>query len=179
MEQTLIDFLTGEEKPDTDMERLRQRVARFLVEEKGYEKSDIETHVIFETTVDNAKITVPIDYIVRLAGKRSILIKCYPTALVTREKLTLACARLLDSYQIPFTVITDGFVTEVLDTVTGKLLGEDLNKIPTKKELLQLLTLISFVPLPEEKKIKQKRILSAFDLLKCPVSCKECSFGSD
>jgi len=179
VEQTLIDFLTGEERPDTDMERLRQRVARFLVEEKGYEKSDIESQVIFETTVDNAKITVPIDYIVRLAGKRSILIKCYPTALVTREKLTLACARLLDSYQVPFTVITDGFVTEVLDTVTGKLLGEDLNKIPSKKELLQLLSTLSFSPLPEERRIKEKRILSAFDLLKCPVSCKECSFGSD
>ena len=179
MEQTLIDFLTGEKKLDTDMERLRQRVARFLVEEKGYEKSDIESYVIFETTVDNSKITVPIDYIVHLAGKRLILIRCYPTALVTREKLTLACARLLDSYQIPFTVITDGFVTEVLDTVTGKLLGEDLNKIPTKKELLQLLSTLSFSPLPEERRIKEKRILSAFDLLKCPVSCKECSFGSD
>ena len=76
-------------------------------------------------------------------------------------------------------MITDGFVTEVLDTVTGKLLGEDLNKIPSKKELLQLLSTLSFSPLPEERRIKEKRILSAFDLLKCPVSCKECSFGSD
>lgn len=176
-EETIIDFFTGKRLPDTDMERLRQRVARFLVEEKKYNKSDIERKIILEATVDNKKIIFSIDYIIRLEGKRLVLINCFPTALVTREKLSLACARLLDSYQIPFTVITDGFATEVFDTVSGKELANDLNAIPDKNSLIKQLPEIHFTPLPEERKIKEKRILAAFSILKCPVSCKECNFG--
>ncbi|MCD6320421.1 MAG: type I restriction enzyme HsdR N-terminal domain-containing protein [Candidatus Desulfofervidaceae bacterium] len=177
-EETIIDFLTGKRLPDTDMERLRQRVARFLVEEKGYNRSDIEVKTTLETTVDNKKIVFSIDYIIRLEGKRLVLINCFPTALVTREKLTLACARLLDDYQIPFTVITDGFATEVFDTVSGKELANDLNAIPDKNSLIKMLPQIHFTSLPEERKIKEKRILAAFEMLKCPGSCKECSFST-
>ncbi|HDD44943.1 MAG TPA: adenosine deaminase, partial [Candidatus Desulfofervidus auxilii] len=107
MAEEIVDFFTGKKLPDTDMERLRQKVGRFLVEEKGYDKSDIEINIIFETIANEKKIVIPIDYIIRLKGKRLILIKCFPTALITREKVTLACARLLDNYPIPLTVITD------------------------------------------------------------------------
>jgi len=173
-EEFIVDFLTGEKLPDTEIERLKQRVARFLVKQKSYDKSDIEVRTILEITVDNKRIIVPIDYIIHLEGKRLILINCFPTALVTREKSTLACARLLDSYQIPFSVVTDGSIAEIFDTVSGKQLAEGLNAIPNKNDLIKMLPKLSFIPLSEERKIKEKRILAAFDLLKCPVSCKEC-----
>ncbi len=178
MAEEIVDFFTGKKLPDTDMERLRQKVGRFLVEEKGYDKSDIEINIIFETIANEKKIVIPIDYIIRLEGKRLILIKCFPTALITREKVTLACARLLDNYPIPLTVITDGFATEILDTYSGKVIAEDLNAIPTKNELKEMLPKFRFDPISEERKEKEKRILAAFDVWKCPVSCKECSLSS-
>lgn len=36
-----VDFITGETLVDTIDERARQKIARFLVDEKGYSKSDI------------------------------------------------------------------------------------------------------------------------------------------
>ena len=39
---SLRDYLTGEELPDTDDERLRQQLARLLVEEKGFAKAELE-----------------------------------------------------------------------------------------------------------------------------------------
>lgn len=38
----LKDFITGDEILDTDDERFRQKIARFLVEKKGWSKHDIK-----------------------------------------------------------------------------------------------------------------------------------------
>ncbi|MCW5205093.1 hypothetical protein VU02_04130, partial [Desulfobulbus sp. N2] len=46
---TLKDYLTGEELPDTDDERLRQEMARMMVEEKGFAKEDLEPRLTVET----------------------------------------------------------------------------------------------------------------------------------
>ncbi|MEZ4550314.1 MAG: hypothetical protein R2874_07520 [Desulfobacterales bacterium] len=37
----LTDYLTGQTLPDTHDERILQKVARFLVDDKGYDKADI------------------------------------------------------------------------------------------------------------------------------------------
>jgi hypothetical protein len=39
----LIDFLTGEIRVDTHDERYRQKIARFLVSQKGFAKEQIES----------------------------------------------------------------------------------------------------------------------------------------
>jgi hypothetical protein len=175
MKETLKDFITGENLPNTDMERLRQRVGEFLINEKGYDKKDIEARIILKTLVDNKNIVTPLDYMIRLKGRRVILINCYPTALSTREKLALACVCLLEAYQIPFTVITTGFETEIFDTISGKVLSNDLSAIPKKEKLLKELDHLCFKPPSEQKKTQAKRILYAFDLLKCPSAYEECN----
>ncbi len=38
---TCTDFITGAEIVDTDDERIRQQLARLLVEEKGYRKNEL------------------------------------------------------------------------------------------------------------------------------------------
>jgi hypothetical protein len=37
----LSDFITGEKLADTHDERYRQKIARFLVQEKGYAREDV------------------------------------------------------------------------------------------------------------------------------------------
>ena len=46
---TLQDFLTGEELPDTDDERYRQQLARFLVKEKGFGVDELLPRLTIET----------------------------------------------------------------------------------------------------------------------------------
>ena len=176
-EEFIIDYLTGQKLPDSDMERLRQRVVRFLVEEKGYAKEDIESRQVFQIPVENRIVTVTIDFLIKLQGKRLVLVQCYPTALITREKYTLACARLIEDYQIPFIAITDGFEAEVFEVPSGKLIGKDLKAIPDKVSLEKMLPELGLLPLNEERRIKERRILVAFDLLRCPCRQKSCSFN--
>jgi hypothetical protein len=45
------DYLTGKDVALTGAEENRQKVIRFLVEEKGYSKSDIKRRVCFELLI--------------------------------------------------------------------------------------------------------------------------------
>lgn len=153
VEGTLIDFVTGEEVADTFVERIRQWTERFLVENKNYSKGDIE--------VGSESVKLKADLIVRVGDKRVIIIKCIYGSLVAGERLVLSYARLFDSYQIPFAVITNGEDAEVLDTISGEVIGSGLEAIPSKDDLN--IKEIKFTELPEDRTVKEKRILDAFE----------------
>ena len=46
---TLKDYLTGEELTDTDDERIRQSLSRLMVEEKGYNRKDLQARNTIES----------------------------------------------------------------------------------------------------------------------------------
>lgn len=160
---TLIDFVTGEEVADTVVERIRQGAERFLVENKNYSKSDIEVGKEFEVVLDSGTIKPKADLIVRVGEKRVIIIKCIYGALMTGERLVVSYARLLDSYQIPFAVIMNGEDAEVLDTISGKVIGSGLEAMPSKDDLNINIKEIKFTKLLEDRIAKEKRILNAFE----------------
>ncbi len=86
------DFVTGESVVDTDDERYRQKLARLLVEEKGYARADLEMRVKIETLFAKQFVVSTIDFIVRLKGKRFMVIRYGPGSLVTRERPAIAAA---------------------------------------------------------------------------------------
>ncbi|MBW2175124.1 MAG: hypothetical protein JRF64_11100 [Deltaproteobacteria bacterium] len=88
-----------------------------------------------------------------------------PGSLVTRERPALAAARLVEGYEVPFTVVTNGQGAEVLETRSGEIIAEGLEKIPSKAEALQRLPTVSFETLSEERLAKERRILYAFEVL--------------
>ena len=94
-----------------------------------------------------------------------------PGSLVSRERSALAAARVLnDAYRIPLAVVTNGRDAILLDTVTGKLIKTSMTAIPDKNEALRLLPKLIFLPpQEEEKRIREKRILNAFDLERCCI----------
>jgi len=164
----LTDFVTGETLVDTDDERYRQKLARFLVEEKGYRKEDLEVRRTIETLFAGQFVVSKIDIVVRLEGRRAMVIRYGPGSLVTRERPALAAARVLDRDQvIPFAVVTNGEDAEILETSTGKLLGTGLESIPTREELHKHLAGRKLKPLAEERREKELRILNAFDVEVC------------
>jgi hypothetical protein len=165
-EERIIDFITGQRFPDTDDERIRQKIEHLLIKEKGYSKEDIEVDTKFEITVDNEINRSKVDLIVSIEGKRFMLISCARSSLVMREREVLACARILDVYQIPFAVITNGEDAEVMDTLTGEVIGSGLEAIPQKPKALETIKKIEFKKLPEGRIEKEKRIFLAFDAIK-------------
>jgi hypothetical protein len=166
---TCTDYITGETIVDTDDERCRQELARFLVEEKGYAKSDLEPRLRIETLYNRQFVASTIDITVREAGKRFMILRYAPGSIVTRERSAIAAARVLEtSYRIPLAVVTNCRDAEVLDTATGKVIRQGLDKIPDKKEAKSLVQALRFEPFDDEtKKDRERRILNAYDVEVC------------
>lgn len=164
--EKIIDFITRQVFIDTDDERIRQRIEHLLIEEKGYLKEDIEVNREFEVAVDNEILRAKADLIVSVEGKSFMLISCARSSLVMREREILSCARIIDDYQIPFSVITDGRDAEVMDTISGEVVGSGLEAIPTRQQALETIKSIEFKKLPEKRIEKEKRIFLAFDTIK-------------
>jgi len=175
-EERIIDFITGQLFIDTDDERIRQGIERLLIEEKGYSKKDIEVDREFEIVIgeeiNRSKINrSKVDLIVSVEEKIFMIIKCARGSLVSREREVLSCARIFDTYIIPFAVVTNGEDAEVLDTISGEVIGNGLEAIPSKNQALEALGRIEFKRLPEKRIEKEKRIFLAFDAFKCPSEC--------
>jgi len=171
-----VDFITGQTLVDTIDERARQKIARFLVEEKGYSKSDIVVRQEITLIIDGNTGTSNVDFVIKAAGKAFMIIIFGPGSLVSRERSTVAAARLIENHEVPFAVVTNGQAAEVLETRSGKVIAEGLENIPSKAEALRKLETITFEKLSEKRLEKEKRILYTFDVLaKCECDEFTCS----
>ena len=168
-----IDFITGREITDTDDERYRQKLARFLVEEKGYAKDEIESKRRLEMTIADEKVLSMVDFVVRVDGTAFMAIRYGPGSLVTRERPALASARILENYQVPFTVVTNGEDAEVLDTFSGSVIGTGLDALPDKDAAVGQLKNIKLHHLSEKQSEAEKRVLSAYDWLEHSLECDD------
>jgi hypothetical protein len=166
---TCTDYVTGETLTDTDDERIRQRIARLLVEEKGYPKSALEMRRKIETLFAGQFVVSKIDITVLHNGRRFMLIRYAPGSLVTRERPAVAAARVLEQeYRIPLAVVTNGQDAELLDTESGEVLGTGLAAIPAMAETVKMFDKLQFVPFNDKAKCERElRILNAFDVEIC------------
>jgi hypothetical protein len=168
---TCVDYITGETIVDTDDERCRQDLAKFLVEKKGYAKNDLEPRLCIETLYNGQYVASTIDITVREDDKRFMILRFAPGSIVTRERSAIAAARVLEpSYRIPLVVVTNCKDAEVLDTYTGKVTRQGLDSIPDRKEAESLVRTLRFEPFDdEEKRDRERRILNAYDIEVCCV----------
>lgn len=156
-----------EAKALTSLALIRQVVKDFLIQIKEYSDEDIETDKEMEITVDGVKTRVSVDYILKSRGRRFAVIKCSPGALESRDRHLISFARVVDSYQIPFAVVTDGSHARILDTVSGKLVAEGIASIPARPQADEIVGSMKPIPYPMERMEREKRILLAFDAIKC------------
>jgi hypothetical protein len=91
-------------------------------------------------------------------------VKCAAGSLGSREREIVAAARLLDSYQIPIAVVTDGMHAIVLDAVTGKKIGEGMDAIPSKEQAEALLSVSPPLAFPANKREREQLVFRTYDL---------------
>jgi hypothetical protein len=163
------DYLTGETVVDTDDERIRQQLARFLVEEKGYDRKDILPRLKIETLFAGQYVKSTIDLTVTVGGRKLFIVRYGPGSLVTRERPAIAAARVLDdTYRIPFAIVTNGRDAEILATETAKVIDTGLHAIWKKSAAEKLAASVVFLSPPDPgQREKELRILNAFDLEIC------------
>ncbi|MDY6824810.1 MAG: type I restriction enzyme HsdR N-terminal domain-containing protein [Thermodesulfobacteriota bacterium] len=159
------DFMTGETITDTHDERARQSIARLLVNEKGYDKTDIDTRVIMPVSVDGDTGRVRVDFVVRENGRAVMVVNFGPGDIVSRQRPTLAVARLLADHVIPCAVITNGQDAYTMDTATGKVIGKGLAEIPARQQIREWIEGLSLEPLSEDRADKERRILFFMEVL--------------
>lgn len=164
--ETLTDVVTGKEIPNIGAEENRQAVERFLLEKKGYLKNDIEVDVAITMIVAGESYRSSVDLVVSADGgkTRFMAIKCAAGSLGSREREIVAAARLLDNYQIPFSVVSDGKTAIVLDTVAGKKVGDGLDSIISKKEAFEKLQSLELQPFPKDRLKRERLIFRTYDI---------------
>jgi len=170
----ITDFVTGKEIPNVGAEENRQMVERFLVNEKGFSKEDIEVDVDIEMTVAGELYRSQIDLVVSVDGgvTRFMAVKCAAASLGSREREILAASRLLYENQLPFSVVSDGKTAIVLDTISGRKLGEGLPAILSKAEAREILKAFKLAPFPKNKREREKLIFRSYDSMNVNVSRK-------
>jgi hypothetical protein len=147
----------------------RKMVFYLLVEKKGYLPEDIAKNVVFEVKLGQETAYSSVDFLISIAGKKAMVIKCAAGSLSSRERQALAAARLIGSTPVPVAVVADPVNAEVLDVATGEVVGEGFGAIPIRDRIVQLISEYSFTPLSPERLEKEKRILLAFDAIRCCV----------
>lgn len=162
---TATDFITGKTVLDTPDERIRQKIARFLVKDRGFAKKEIKTRIYLPIEVDNDLDGVTVDFTVVLDGRTMMVVMFGPGDIVSRQRPALAVARLLEPFIVPFAVISNGVDAYTMDSVSGKVTGQGLFSIPTKNSLLEAARSEQKQTITDSRRQKEARILFCMDVL--------------
>ena len=160
----LEDFITGETVKDTLDERYRQKIARLLVNQRGYFKKDIEPRRKLFVKADDHKAMITLDFAIRLLDRIVMIIKFGPGSIVTRRRPVLAASRLLASYQIPIAVVTNGEDAEIMDGFSGNILSQGLETIPSRSKLVKTAAQNDFKIISNQRVEMESRIVYCYEV---------------
>ena len=163
--------MTGETLDDTDDERLRQALARLLLDDLGYQRSELQVRRDLPIDTGSHAATSRVDFVVVIDEKALMVVRYSAGALVVRERPTVCVARLLEPHVIPRAVITNGRDARVLDASTGEVVGTGLQAIPDRAALVELAGSVELSALPAGRRAGEERILLAFDNLDEACGC--------
>jgi hypothetical protein len=170
----IVDFVTGREIPEVGPEANRQALERYLVSKKQYAKPDIEVDAPIAFEVAGESYRSQIDLVVTLetpgGAKRFMAIKCVAGSLGSHEREILAAARILEGYQIPLAVVSDGQNAVVIDSLSGRKIGEGLDALPSKPAAVKTLATLQLQPYPRDRLERERLIFRTYDVDKVNVA---------
>ncbi len=160
---------------DTHDERYRQKIARLLINHKGYQKQDIIPRIDLQVQAGEKRAVIMVDFLINLSGKVCMIIKFGPGSIVTRRRPLLAASRILAPYQIPIAVVTNGENAEILEGATGRIISQGLDTIPSREQLAEMMDANHFKPIPAKRVEMESRILYCYEVDgSCPCDDSVC-----
>lgn len=157
-------FLTGKLVWDTDRERIRQKLAKYLVNDLGYRVEDFQLDREIRFEIDSKTIVSLVDLTVNIDGRSLMILRGGPGSVITREAGTVAAARLLEpDYIIPWAVQANLFDASFIDVKKKKAVGYGWDAIPSRKKLLELTKNWPPPKLPESRIPLERQILYSYD----------------
>ncbi len=169
-EKKILSLLEREIMDGEEMAAAVRHIAeQLLLGEKGYDRADIRENFAFDITLDAETVKSFADFLISVDNRDAMVIKCAAGSLSARERHVVAVARTLGSLPVPVGVVMDPMSAVVLDAVTGKVMGEGFEAIPTKQQLIKILSGRELKPIAPEKLEREKRVLLAFDAIRCSI----------
>lgn len=166
---TLVDYVTGRKVPDIGAESHRQKVERFLVTDRGYDKSDIAVDADIEVVFPEDTYRSQLDMVVSVDGRPVMVIKCVAGSLESRQREVVSAARIYPAGPIPYAVAADGETAVIYDTRTGKKLGEGLNDIPDNRAARAAAATAEPIDITENRLEKERIIFRSYDSMNIHV----------
>ncbi|MGC9022407.1 MAG: type I restriction enzyme HsdR N-terminal domain-containing protein, partial [Dissulfurimicrobium sp.] len=149
---------------DTDRERIRQKLAKFLINERGYRIDDfmLDREILLE--IDGRKLIALIDMTVKISNRSLMILRGGPGSVVTRESGTIAAARLIEpDYIVPWAVQANLFDAALIDVRLKKSVGYGWDIIPSRQRLLDMTSDWPPPKLPEKRIPIERQILYSYD----------------
>ncbi|MBU0514379.1 MAG: hypothetical protein KJ621_06355 [Proteobacteria bacterium] len=142
---------------------LFEATRRMLIEIKGFRESDLTTNV--PITPDLPQYQGPpfvIDFLINLSGRPAAIVVCAPGWISNLARAATAAARLLAETVIPLSVVTNGDQVEVVDNLTGQVVGYQLADLPDRDQMAARLAKVELRTLSRSRREKEGRIMAAF-----------------
>lgn len=160
---TLVDYLTGEARDRTTYEDLRQALARYLVEEKGYERDALRARYPVAYEVNGERLEREADIAVFSASGRLCLLLLFCAGQInTYAREALAMARLALPDPAPLVVVTDTREADLIRVQNGEVLAKGLHALPGRARMEQLAERHRYAPPDTDRRAKESRILHAY-----------------
>jgi hypothetical protein len=151
------------------LEGIKKTVWEFLIKEKQFKQEDIQINPKCRLRLRDCETIVDIDFIIDLPSANFMVIKCAYASIESWERYILAVARAIKDYQIPYAMVTDGENTKIMDVINGSLLGDSMKSLFPRQEALKIMEGFNKVPYSAEKIDRERRIIYAFEGIKCPI----------
>ncbi len=160
------DYITGRDIDNVGPEMSRQQFEKFLVETKGYAKEDIRVDVPITVQFKGKDYSAAIDLVVCVDQTPFMAVTTVAGSIGSYEREILAGARLLYDNQIPYAVSTDARDAVIINTLTGKQVGQGLKGIPSRNQAALEIVDLTPVPLPKDRVAGEMIIFRSFNLEK-------------
>lgn len=169
-EEKIRQILEQEIREGEDLaDEARRMIKYLLLEKKGYAFEDVRSNVTFDVVLGSEPAASSVDFLVSVNSIPAMIVKCAAGSLDSRQRQAVAAARVIASPPARIAVVADPLSALVLDVSTGKVIGEGFGAIPVKEQLNKIIAEQGLAPLSDERIEKEKRILLAFDAIKCCV----------
>jgi hypothetical protein len=149
-----------------DRDRIRQKVLLALIR-LGYDEGSMRLDESLVLDTEEGELRVPIEILVSLNRDPILLVKCVRGNLGTRERASVALARLLKDRPIPFAIVANESDAVVFDTITGQAVGHGYGAFPAPEEASERIPKARAFVIPSDRREKEKRILRTYYHLRC------------
>jgi hypothetical protein len=174
MPEGYVDLVTGRRLPFHEDEYIRQEAERLLLEERGWPAERIGVEVRRTAALPEGEVRVRADLALAAAdGGWGLVIRCARGSLVSRERETVAAARLLASPVVPWCLVFNGDDAELIRTADAEVAAAGLAAVPTPEELELLVARAPAKELSPQELTQAAQVYEAYSLLQCPGVCRD------